>query len=168
MVEKKRVMSNLLKVREQVWPELDHQVPPDLHLGEQQGLCPDVDGREGLHEELHTFAAAQDVFRRDRGKQKSAIVPVLSYGLEFNTRISLKGKIKNGGESLWLTWIEGKVVYEALPGNEGNFLDGGRRAAETKFLQMQKRVDEGASSVQQLWTYIYICLKKMSFANTDH
>lgn len=58
VVERKRVMSNLIKVREQVGPELDHQVPPDLHLCEQQGLCPDVDGWEGLHEELHTLAAA--------------------------------------------------------------------------------------------------------------
>lgn len=65
VVEGRRSVSNLIKVGWQVGPELDHQVPPDLHLGEQQGLRPDVDGNEGLHQELHTFGAAQDVFRSD-------------------------------------------------------------------------------------------------------
>ena len=49
-----------------------------------------------------------------------------------------------------LTWIEGEVVYEAFPGDEGDLLDGGRGAAESKLLQMQQRVDEGTSSVQHL------------------
>lgn len=86
--------------------------------------------------------------------------------LKLNLRA--QQQINSGGESKqsqWLTWIEGKVIYEALPGNEGNLLDGRRGAAETKFLQMQQRVDEGASSVQQLCgKHIY---KMMSIANTD-
>lgn len=45
------------------------------------------------------------------------------------------------------TWIEGKVVDEALPGDEGDFFDGGGRTAETQFLQVQQRVDERTSFV---------------------
>lgn len=50
----------------------------------------------------------------------------------------------------WTTWIKGKVVYEALPGNEGDFFDGGRRTAETQFLQVQEGIYERAAFVQQL------------------
>lgn len=49
-----------------------------------------------------------------------------------------------------LTWIQSKVINEALPGKKGDLLNGRRRAAETKLLQVQERVDEGTSSVQQL------------------
>lgn len=47
-------------------PELNHQVPPHLHLGEQQGLRPGMDGRERLHQEFQAFGTAQDIFSRDR------------------------------------------------------------------------------------------------------
>lgn len=59
-------MSDLIKVSGQVGPKLDHQVPPDLHLGKQEGLCPNMDGHEGLHQELHTFSSAEDVLERIR------------------------------------------------------------------------------------------------------
>lgn len=49
-----------------------------------------------------------------------------------------------------LTWIESKVIDEALPGDEGDLLDGRRGAAEAQLLQMKQRVDERTSSVQQL------------------
>lgn len=44
--------------------QLHHQVPPHLHLGQQQGLGPDMDGYERLHDELDTLGAAQDVWKR--------------------------------------------------------------------------------------------------------
>lgn len=66
-----QLRTNLIEVRRQVWPELDHQVPPDLHLGEQQGFGPDVDGGEGLHQELHALGAAQDVFRSNTMRIKA-------------------------------------------------------------------------------------------------
>lgn len=50
----------------------------------------------------------------------------------------------------WTTWIKGKVVYEALPGNEGDFLDGGRWTAESQFLQVQEGIYKRTAFVQQL------------------
>ena len=66
--------SDLIKVRGQVGSQLHHQVPPHLHLGEQQGFCPDVDGREWLHQELDTFGTAQDVFRQSRSEIKTLVL----------------------------------------------------------------------------------------------
>lgn len=51
----------LVEVGGQVGAQLDQQVPPDLHLAEEQGLGSDVDGRERLHQEFQALAAAQDV-----------------------------------------------------------------------------------------------------------
>lgn len=48
------------------------------------------------------------------------------------------------------TWIEGKVVYEALPGDEGDLLYVGGGATEAQFLQAKQGVDEGTTSMEQL------------------
>ena len=48
------------------------------------------------------------------------------------------------------TWIEGEVVYEALPGNEGDLLDVRGGATEAQFLQAKQGVDEGTTSMEQL------------------
>lgn len=52
--------------------------------------------------------------------------------------------------ALLLTGVEGKVVDEALPGDEGDLLDAGRGAAEAQLLQVQQGVDEGAAPVEVL------------------
>lgn len=49
-----------------------------------------------------------------------------------------------------LTWVEGKVVYKALPGDEGNLLNVGGGATEAQLLQVQERVDEGPPSMEHL------------------
>lgn len=64
-------------------------------------------------------------------------------GLTCGGGVSQSGRVQ-------LTWVESKVIDEALPGDEGDLLDGGRGAAETKLLQMQQRVDERTSFMQQL------------------
>lgn len=54
---------DLIKIGGQIGSQLHDQIPPHLNLGEQEGLCSDVDGRERLHEELHAFGATQDVWK---------------------------------------------------------------------------------------------------------
>lgn len=58
--------SYLVKVGGEIGAQFDHEVPPDLHLGEQQGLGSHVDGRERLHEELQALAAAENVCKEER------------------------------------------------------------------------------------------------------
>lgn len=48
------------------------------------------------------------------------------------------------------TWIQGKIINEALPCNERNFLHHGGAAAEPQLLQLQQRVYEAAAAVQGL------------------
>lgn len=55
----------LLKVIRQVGSELDDEIPPHLQLGEQKSFSPDLDGTEGLHEELQALTAAQDICSRE-------------------------------------------------------------------------------------------------------
>lgn len=55
----------LLKVSGQVGSELDYEIPPHLQLGEQKSFSPDLDGTEGLHEELQALTAAQDICSRE-------------------------------------------------------------------------------------------------------
>lgn len=55
----------LLKVSRQVGSELDYEIPPHLQLGEQKSFSPDLDGTEGLHEELQALTAAQDICSRE-------------------------------------------------------------------------------------------------------
>lgn len=121
----------------QAGAQLDHQVPPDLHFSKHQSLCPDIYGCEGLHEEFHPFATAKYLFI------ETIMTTILVKCSQTAEQQGLTG-IENR------TWIESKVIYKALPSNEGNLLDGRRRAAEAKFLQMQQRVNEGASFMQQL------------------
>lgn len=55
----------LLKVSGQVGSELDYEIPPHLQLGKQKSFSPDLDGTEGLHEELQALTAAQDICSRE-------------------------------------------------------------------------------------------------------
>lgn len=48
------------------------------------------------------------------------------------------------------TWVESKVIDEALPGDEGDLLDGGGGASEAQLLQVQQGVDERTAFMQQL------------------
>lgn len=63
-------ISHLVEEGWQIGAQLDHQVPPDLHFSEHQSLCPDMYGCEGLHQEFHPFAAAQNVFIGRKRKKK--------------------------------------------------------------------------------------------------
>lgn len=48
------------------------------------------------------------------------------------------------------TWIQGKIINEAFPRDEGDFLHHGGAAAEAELLQLQQGVDEAATAVQGL------------------
>lgn len=55
----------LLKVIGQIGSKLDDKIPPHLQLGEQKSFSPDLNGTEGLHEELQALTAAQDICSRE-------------------------------------------------------------------------------------------------------
>lgn len=90
-----------------------------------------------------------------------------------NVNTSTSWSINNNQipQSELLAWIESKIINKALPGNEGDFLYGWRRATETELLQVQQRVDEGTTSVQELWrtcTNIQDVLLQAQFVMQTH
>lgn len=59
-------LTHLVELGRQVRSKLHHQVPPDLHLGEEQRFGPHVDGQERLQQQLHALGAAQDLWKDGR------------------------------------------------------------------------------------------------------
>lgn len=103
------------------WTTRYHQTSTLVSIRASVLTCMDARGciRSFIRLLLHRMSSLEE----EEEKKKANLNKII-------TNITTTGCHKNH------TWIESKVVYEALPSNEGDLLDGRRRAAEPKFLQM--------------------------------
>lgn len=95
------------------------------------------------------------------------MVPVLSWGLEFNIWISPRGKLKMVMRVCGLPGLRAKLSMRLFQAMKAIFLMVGDELRKPSSSRCRRELMKGPPLCSNCRTNIHIRLKKMSFANTD-